>query len=348
MEQRNGTGQGLLAHLVCLRPLSGSCLLGRPYGIEWHSERGSIAEGFMKRTNTVLVTGASSGLGLALSQRLLKTPHHLVLTARAASMGRFAEAGIRPGERLWLRTLDIACPEQREAVVAEIDRELGGVDVLINNAGVSFRAVVEHVRDVDRREQMEINFHAPMELVRLVLPSMRSRRAGRIINISSVGGMMAMPTMAAYSASKWALEGATEALFYEVRPWNIHVTLAQPGFVHSASFQKVRGTEQSDRARTDPSDPYYEHYHRMEPFIARLMNLTWATPERIARRVVKVMEARRPPLRVPVTPDARLFYLMRRWLPRNLYHWVLYRSLPHIRTWGPGLSGEEAAHSSNE
>ncbi len=126
------------------------------------------------------------------------------------------------------------------------------------------------------------------------------------------------------------------------------MTLAQPGFVHSTSFQKVRCTALSEEARDNPDDPYYQHYHHMEPFIARLMQLTWATPERIANRIGRVMEARHPPLRVAVTPDARFFYLMRRLLPRPLYHWVLYRSLPHVRTWGPGPSGEEAAPSPPE
>ena len=98
---------------------------------------------------------------------------------------------------------------------------------------------------------MDVNFRSPMELTRLVLPGMRAKRAGRIITVSSVGGMMAMPTMAAYSASKFALEGAHEALWYEVRPWGIRVSLVQPGFVHSDGFQKVRYTtqERSLRAR---------------------------------------------------------------------------------------------------
>ncbi len=105
---------------------------------------------------------------------------------------------------------------------------LGGVDVLINNAGVAYRSVVEHVSERERLQQMGINFRAPMELTRLVLPYMRSRRAGRIINVSSMGGMMAMPTMAVYSASKFALEGATESLYYEVKPWGEDYGASKP------------------------------------------------------------------------------------------------------------------------
>ena len=179
-----------------------------------------------------------------------------------------------------------------------------------------------------------INFRAPMQLIRLVLPGMRAKRAGRIISISSVGGMMAMPTMAVYSASKFALEGAHEALWYEVKPWGISVSLVQPGFVHSAGFQNVRYTDQSDKSEHDETDPYHEHYVQMAGFIGKLMLRSKATPQSIARVVLRTMERRQPALRVPATFDARAFSVLRRVLPRGLYHWLLYRSLPNVKTWG--------------
>ena len=237
----------------------------------------------------MLVTGASSGLGLVLAQRL----------------------------------------------VEEANDAWNGVDVLVNNAGVMYRSVLEHVSDAERLQQMDVNFLAPMELVRLVLPTMRAKQAGRILNVSSVGGMMAMPTMAIYSASKGALEGATEALWYEVRPWNVHVTLVEPGFVHSASFERTRYTHDSELSAGDAHLPYHAHYVHMAPFIERLMRMARATPEAIARRMHRLIRARRPPLRAPVTLDAHLFSGLRRILPHRLYHAVLYRNLPRVREWGP-------------
>ena len=186
--------------------------------------------------DVVLVTGASTGLGLALSRILVDQPERLILTAREHSLERFAAAGITESERVRLRPLDVLDHDQQSAVVEEARRDWGGVDVLINNAGVAYRSVVEHIDDEERLRQMDVNFLSPIELARKVLPDMRAKRRGRILNVSSVSGMMAMPTMAAYSASKWALEGATEALWYEVRPWNVHVTLIEPGFIHSPSF----------------------------------------------------------------------------------------------------------------
>jgi hypothetical protein len=248
---------------------------------------------------------------------------------------RFAAHAIEESPRVRIRPLDVTKAEERAAVLAEAERDWGGVDILVNNAGLSYRAVVEHVLEEERLAQMSVNFRAPMEMIRLVLPGMRAKRAGRIVTLSSVGGMMAMPTMAAYSASKFALEGAHEALWYEVRPWGIRVTLVQPGFVDSDGFQKVRYTEKSDRSEQELTDPYHEHYVNMGPFIARLMRMSRATPDSVANVVIKTLRRRHPPLRVPATMDARMFALLRRILPRSSYHWLLYQMLPNVHRWGP-------------
>lgn len=289
----------------------------------------------MKSEGTVLVTGASTGIGLAVARALLQTNYRVFLTARENSVARFGAHGISDSDHVRIRPLDVTNKEQRDAVIAEADRDWGGVDVLINNAGIAYRAVVEHVEERERLVQMDVNFRSPMELIRLVLPGMRAKRSGRIITVSSVGGMMAMPTMAAYSASKFALEGAHEALWYEVRPWDIRVSLVQPGFVHSDGFQKVRYTPASDRSEHELAEPYHEHYVNMGPFIANVMRSSRATPESVAGIVLKTMRRRRPPLRVPATFDAFGFSLLRRILPRSTYHWLLYRLLPRVDTWGP-------------
>ncbi len=283
----------------------------------------------------MLVTGASTGLGLALARRLLRdTPHRLVLTSRTASLPRFAAEELFDGGRIVLRALDVTQAAERRALITEIDERWGGVDVLINNAGVAYRSVLEHVTEVEFLDQMEVNYVGPVELARLVLPSMRRRRAGCIINVSSVGGMMAMPTMAIYSASKFALEGATEALYYEVRPWGIKVSLIQPGFIHSESFENVRLTAASEHSVSDLDEDYHKHYEHMAPFIARLMRVARATPDSVALKIVRVIGRRRPPLRVHATVDAWMFSLLRRFLPRPIYHWLLYRNLPGIDEWG--------------
>ena len=283
----------------------------------------------------VLLTGASSGLGLAIARRLLADGRfRLILTARAPSLARFDAAGITGSDTVWIRALDVTQPAERSAVVAEAAQRWNGIDVLINNAGLALRTVIEHIDEPTAQEILLTNCLAPMELARLVLPGMRAKRSGRIVNVSSVGGMMAMPTMSLYSASKFALEGATESLWYEVRPWGIHVSLVQPGFIHSDSFRRTRYTAESRRQMEDPQAPYHAHYFFMADFIARQMEWTRSTPEAVAAVVLKTLRRKRPPLRVAGTWDARIFALLRRFLPRALYHALLHRSLPHIREWG--------------
>lgn len=294
----------------------------------------ALSDPIASRRDVVLITGASTGLGLALAQRLIaEDEYHLILTARERSLDRFEAVGIQEGPSIWLRPLDVTDANQRDRVVEEAEARLGHVDILVNNAGIAYRSVLEHVGEVDWLEQMRVNFYGPTELTRRVLPTMRRRHRGRIIALSSVGGMMAMPTMALYSASKFALEGAFEALWYEVRPWGIHVTLVQPGFVRSDSFRNTRYTEQAILGRDRSDHPYHAHYRHMTGFISRWMEKAWSRPDDIARVIVRVMRRRDPPLRVSATPDARLFALLRRLLPRRIYHRLLYACLPGIQRW---------------
>lgn len=236
-----------------------------------------------------------------------------------------------------IRALDVMSSRDRDTLFEEIfqtDFRFGHVDVLINNAGFAYRSVLEHVEEGDLLQQMMTNFWGPMELIRKILPKMRMNRQGQIINISSVGGMMAMPTMTVYSASKFALEGASEALYYEVKPWNISVTLAEPGFIRSSSFENTRYTTLSGESMRTPNEAYFGHYRFMTRFIAKLMSLSVSDPDQVAKKVVRLIDCKSPPLRKALTPDAVVFDMLRRMLPRKVYHWLLYKGLPFPACWG--------------
>lgn len=297
---------------------------------------------FMRKFRTsyrpvVLVTGCASGIGLALARFLARHyDYRVVLTAREKSLDKLREE-FQESERLWLRALDVTSAKSREILFEEIDRVWGGVNVLVNNAGISYRSVVEHMTEADETLQMATNYFGPMGMIRLALPSMRAKGRGKIINVSSVSGMLAMPTMASYSASKYALEGASEALWYETKPFGIDVVLIQPGFVHSNSFQNVYFTDKSN-PRVAQEGPYSDYYHHMAPFIERMMKWAPTTPEQIAKSIYRVIREENPPLWVPVTYDASLFYYLRRLLPRRILLPFLFACLPQARTWGQNHS----------
>lgn len=282
----------------------------------------------------ILVTGCSSGIGLALARQLwLQSTYRVVVTARANSLKKIETEPFKNNERFLVRALDVNNGEERRALIAEIQRQWGGVDILINNAGLSFRAVVEHMNEAEELNQLRTNYLAPMALIRLVLPGMRAKGRGKIINVSSVSGMLAMPTMSSYSASKHALEGASEALWYEMKPLGINVTLVQPGFVNSNSFNNVYYADKFDEA-AEASSPYLDYYQNMTPFIAKMMERSSTTPEKVAKTIMKVIQTESPPLRVPASLDAVVFYYLRRIVPRRLFHPLLYWLLPNSRSWG--------------
>jgi NAD(P)-dependent dehydrogenase (short-subunit alcohol dehydrogenase family) len=285
----------------------------------------------------ILITGCSSGIGLALARLLFdKTQYRVVATARPSSLGQTNPAGLANNDRFWILPLDVTDDRSREKLVADIEARWGRVDVLVNNAGVSYRAVVEHMDRATEQHQLEVNYLGPVELIRRVLPRMRDNGRGKIINVSSVSGMLAMPTMSAYSASKYALEGFSESLWYEMKPLGINVSLVQPGFIRSDSFRRVYFSKESKPEHRE--GPYVDYYASMEPFIERMMNGSWSTPETVARKILTIVQTENPPLWVPASIDATVFYYLRRLLPRRLLHPFLFSMLPQSRRWAQTYS----------
>lgn len=290
----------------------------------------------------ILVTGCSSGLGLAIAELLYRqTQYRVVVTARPESW-HFLQTRFSEDSRFWILPMDVTLDMDRTKTVSLIEQHWGGVDILINNAGVSYRSVVEHMTEADEEKQMNTNYRGPMGLIRQVLPHMRKIGRGKIINVSSVSGMIAMPTMASYSASKYALEGASEALWYEMKPLGINVSLIQPGFIRSKSFEKVYISEGAKAAEAN-QEPYHDYYQNMTPFIQKLMGLSQTSPEEIAMKVLKVIQTENPPLWIAATLDAVVFYYLRRWIPRRFLLPILFWALPKSKSWARGYSMKRLA-----
>jgi NAD(P)-dependent dehydrogenase (short-subunit alcohol dehydrogenase family) len=181
----------------------------------------------MDDMTTWLITGCSTGLGRALAQAVLDRGDNAVVTARdAASVQDLAKA--HPDTALAL-ALDVTDPAQVAAAAERAEATFGGVDVLVNNAGYGYRAAVEEAGDADVQRLFATNFFGPVALIKAVLPGMRSRRRGAIVNISSIGARISPAGSGYYAATKAALEGMSFSLRKEVQPLGITVVAVEPG-----------------------------------------------------------------------------------------------------------------------
>lgn len=176
----------------------------------------------------VIVTGVSSGLGKAFAAALLQAGFKVVGTVRKQEAVREFEH-LRPGSA-FARVLDVTdAPERLAVSVEEVERTVGPVYALINNAGYGHEGTLEESSMDELRQQFEVNVFAAVAMMKAVLPFMRSRREGRILNVTSMGGLMTMPGLSYYHGSKFALEGISSSLAKEVRPLGIYVTAVEPG-----------------------------------------------------------------------------------------------------------------------
>ncbi|MNG76781.1 3-oxoacyl-[acyl-carrier-protein] reductase FabG [compost metagenome] len=181
----------------------------------------------MTSAKTILITGVSSGFGRALAEEALTAGHRVIGTVRNSEALQSFEA--LDAQRAFGRLLDVTDVERIDEVVAEIESTFGPVDVLVNNAGYGHEGILEESSLAEMRRQFDVNVFGAVATIKAVLPGMRQRRSGHIINITSMGGYITMPGIAYYCGSKFALEGISETLSKELAPFNIHVTAVAPG-----------------------------------------------------------------------------------------------------------------------
>ena len=236
------------------------------------------------------VTGCSTGFGRELAKMLLERGYRTVVTARDPAKAEDIAKGY--DERALVLELDVTDPIEIEAAVKSAERHFGGIDVLVNNAGIGYFGAVEESDEDDVRRMFEINFFGLANMTRAVLPIMRRQRRGHLVNISSIGGLRSFPALAFYNATKYAVEGFSEALSIEVAPLGIKVTIVEPsGFRtdwagRSANETKVRIADYADTAGQNLEN--LRGYSGKQP----------GDPVRAAAAIISVVEAPDPPLRL--------------------------------------------------
>jgi NAD(P)-dependent dehydrogenase (short-subunit alcohol dehydrogenase family) len=254
----------------------------------------------------VLITGGSDGLGKAAAILLAERRYRVVAAGR--SVKKLAELeSLASEKKLPLSTvgLDVSSDRSvREAVERVIGR-YGAIDVLINNAGVGYMAAVEEIAMADFKQQFETNLFGVLRVTQAVLPNMRQRRSGRILMISSVAGLVSPPTYGAYSSSKHALEGLSNALRLELYPFGIRVVLIEPGYI-ATNFQQTAKDLAQPYAEKAAASPYQKIYEGAWKGANKGRGGSRTTPEDCARVMLEAIEAPNPRVRYGVTPLASL------------------------------------------
>lgn len=248
------------------------------------------------------MTGTSSGLGRNLVEEVLATGERVVATTRQAS-GLASLAAAHSTEKLMVLELDILSNDEIKAAFQKIKKQFGRVDVVVNNAGYALKGEVEAVSDDLALKQMEVNFWGPArisrEAVRFFREENPSKVGGHILNISSAGGFNANPAMAYYNASKFALEGFSEALSKEIpSDWNTRVTIIEPG--------GFRTDWNKGNMNTIPPHPAYAGADTPSSKYRPVHNLVFiGDPVKAAKAMIEISKAKDPPMRLQLGPDAQ-------------------------------------------
>jgi len=280
---------------------------------------------------TVLITGATDGLGRAAALLLAEKGYRVFAAGRSvekrAELDRLAANKKLPLESL---ELDVCDDGSVNRAIQQVLQKAGNIDVLINNAGVGLMAVAEELKLDDLRRLYETNIFGLLRVTQAVLPHMRARKAGRILMLSSVAGILTPPTYGAYSSSKHAVEALSNALRLELYPFNIDVILIEPGYIMT-NFQQTAKDAAESYIEGSNASPYAKIYEGAIAGATNSRRESKTTPEDCARVILNAIESGHPKARYTVTPLARWAAIGRRVLPDTLMDSFLRRKFGIVR-----------------
>ncbi|MCY1021706.1 SDR family NAD(P)-dependent oxidoreductase [Pyxidicoccus sp. MSG2] len=261
-----------------------------------------------------LVTGASSGIGLFTSIELARNGFQVWASMREPSRSAdLLEAARQAGVQVKTVRLDVTDPASIDSAVRGVLAADGRLDVLVNNAGFAMDGFFEDLSEEELRSQFETNFFGLAAVTRAVLPTLRGQRSGRVINVSSISGRFAGPGYSAYCSSKWAVEGLSESLRYELRPFGVSVCIIEPGGFYKTAIL-TRNRKLAARA-LDPASPYYALTQRMEADVALWLESMGGDLSEVASTIRHAALSPSPRLRYVIGRSARMKILRRTLLP---------------------------------
>jgi len=269
----------------------------------------------------ILITGTSSGFGLLTAARLASHGHHVIATMRNIEKRHALLREVnRRGGKVIIKTLDVTKKETIKQTMNEVASQFGYLDCLVNNAGYAIGGFFEDLTDEEIRQQMEVNFFGVQNVTRAAIPLMRSRKSGKIINISSIAGFSTSPAFSAYDVSKWALEAFSESLRYELKLFGIDVLLIEPGTYNTKIFhENAKYAKNFD----NKDSPYYLISQKLRKFVLDYVNDCHKDPEEIPILIEKLIHTKNPSFRNIPDLESQTLAFFRKLLPFSMYSFIV-------------------------
>lgn len=268
----------------------------------------------------VIITGASSGIGEATARRLVRSGAKLVIMARRPERLHTLARELDPtGAAVLAVTGDITSDADRRRLVAEALKKFGRIDVLVNNAGFGTRGPLELVPVEAIRRNFETNVFSLLALTQLVIPAMRERGSGCVVNIGSVAGKIARPLSSVYDATKHALEALTDGLRGELQPFGVRVTLIRPGFI---ATEFIAAADKASDEFAEDVGPYAPFWAATRAGVQKLRSVA-GVPDDIARLVEKALRSDNPSPRYSGPFHAKVFLFFKWLMPNRLFEYIL-------------------------
>ena len=253
------------------------------------------------KNKVTLVTGSSSGMGFATAIILARAGIHTYASMRHLKKYKTITE-LASAENLPLQVVQLDVNDKKSVIeaITKIVTEKERIDVLVNNAGYGLLGSLEDVSIEEMKAQFETNFFGVIRVTQLVLPIMRKQKSGTIVNVSSVGGRIGLPVLSAYHSTKFALEGLSESMSYELQPFGIRVVIIEPGVIRT----NIMNSSIVAKKAQDPKSPYFSLIQKVENNFKLMMENESSPPEEVAKVILGVVTSENPQLRYTVGNDA--------------------------------------------